>query len=146
MQDSPAPGTVIIKDDGPSLVWRILWFVVIGWWLSFFVVTSAVLASWTIIGIPFGIWLINRIPQAATLKFDRRHVVATTVGDVTTISVWKAEQRPFWQRALWYLLVGWWLTAIALYVAWLLCLSVIGIPLAFPIFGAAGKILTLKRG
>ncbi len=148
MQGNPTAAATVVVDNrrGPSLLFRILWFVVIGWWLSFFVVSLAAIANLTIIGIPLAIWLINRIPQAATLKFDGSHVVASTVDGVTTVTISNVSQRPFWQRALWYLLVGWWLTALALYAAWLLCIVVVGMPLAFPIFSAAGKLLTLKRG
>lgn len=147
MLERPSGATVVIDSrHGANLLLRIVWFVLIGWWLSFFVVSLAVIANLTIVGIPLGIWLINRIPQAATLKFDRSHVAASTVDAVTTVTISDVPQRPFWQRTLWYILVGWWLTALALYVAWLLCVIVIGMPLAFPIFSGAGKLLTLKRG
>lgn len=119
----------------------------VGWWLSFVTITLITLLNLTIIGIPLALWLANRIPQVATLKLDRSYHVATLDSDGrVAVTVTRPSQRPFWQRALWYILVGWWLTTIALYVAWILSISILGLPLAFPIFSAAGKLLTLKRG
>lgn len=145
----PAAPTTTIVDarGGPGFLIRALWFVFIGWWLSFFVMTAAALANITIIGIPLGLWLMNRVPQVVTLKLDRtRYTTVVDSGGSATVTVSNVPQRPFWQRALWYLLVGWWLTTILLYVAWVLCLTIILIPVAFPIFSATGKLLTLKRG
>lgn len=88
----------------------------------------------------------NRIPQVVTLKLDNtRYTVATGADGNTVVTAERIPQRPFWQRALWYLLVGWWATVTWLYVAWLLSVIVVGMPLAFPMFGFTGKLLTLKR-
>jgi uncharacterized membrane protein YccF (DUF307 family) len=123
-----------------------LWFLFIGWWLSLVVITLAAIANLTVIGIPLGLWLMNRVPQVVTLKLDKTQYTTTTdSGGSTVITVTNVPQRPFWQRAVWYLLVGWWLTTIMLYVAWTFCLTLILMPLAFPMFSATGKLLTLKR-
>ena len=47
-------------------------------------------------------------------------------------------------RAIWYLLVGWWLTGIVSALAWLLCLTIIGLPVAFWIFNRIPTVLTLR--
>jgi uncharacterized membrane protein YccF (DUF307 family) len=139
--------TVADKRGGPNLLIRALWFVFVGWWLSFSVISLAGLATITVIGIPLGLWLANRIPQVATLKLDRTRFIATAHADgAATISISGVPQRPFWQRALWFALVGWWLTYLWLYLAWALCITIILMPVAFPMFSAAGKLLTLKRG
>jgi uncharacterized membrane protein YccF (DUF307 family) len=139
--------TFVDTRRSPNLLIRLLWFLFIGWWASFIVITLAALVNLTVIGIPLGFWLVNRVPQTATLKLDRaRHTASAGADGSTVVTVSNVPQRPFWQRALWYLLVGWWLTFIALYLAWALCLTIIGMPLAFPIFSATGKLLTLKRG
>ncbi len=139
--------TVVDTRGGPNMLIRIIWFLLIGWWLSFFWISLAAFANLTIIGIPLGIWMMNRVPQVVTLKMDRtRFVTATDTDGNTIVTISNVAQRPFWQRALWYLLVGWWLTTLILYVAWFLCVLIVTIPLAFPMFGAAGKLLTLKRG
>jgi uncharacterized membrane protein YccF (DUF307 family) len=48
--------------SGPNIVIRAIWFLFIGWWLSGLVSAISWLAMLTIIGLPIGIYLINRIP------------------------------------------------------------------------------------
>ncbi|MHB8397927.1 MAG: YccF domain-containing protein [Candidatus Limnocylindrales bacterium] len=47
-------------------------------------------------------------------------------------------------RIAWYLLVGWWLTAIAMVVAWLAALTIIGLPLTFWLVNRMPTTLTLR--
>ncbi len=47
-------------------------------------------------------------------------------------------------RAVWYVLFGWWLGAIWTLVAFLLCLSIIGLPIGVMMFNTLPKVLTLK--
>ena len=137
---------IIDTQNEPSLVIRILWFVFIGWWAVGAVSVIAYFVALTIIGLPLSFWLMNRIPVAATLKKSRQRLIVTTGNDgAPTLVVDRPVQRPWWQRTLWYLLVGWWATAVWLALAWLLCISILGLPLAFWMYGATGKVLTLKR-
>ncbi|WP_049890187.1 YccF domain-containing protein [Natronorubrum sulfidifaciens] len=50
-----------------SLVTRALYFVFIGWWLSFLWANLAALLAVTIIGLPVAIWMINRLPFITSL-------------------------------------------------------------------------------
>jgi len=54
-------------------------------------------------------------------------------------------QRAFVIRALYYLLIGWWFTAIWVVVAYIFALLVITIPLASKMFNNTNKVLTLAR-
>ena len=47
-------------------------------------------------------------------------------------------------RAIWYLLIGWWLGAIWTILAYLFCLTIIGLPLGTIMFNTLPKVLTLK--
>ena len=47
-------------------------------------------------------------------------------------------------RAIWFIFIGWWLSAVAIGVAYFLCAIIIGIPLAFMIFNQLPLILTLR--
>jgi uncharacterized membrane protein YccF (DUF307 family) len=60
-----------------------------------------------------------------------------------------AEPRPrgepsFLVRAVWFIFIGWWLSAVAIGVAYFLCAIIIGIPLAFMLFNQLPAILTLR--
>nr|WP_227014941.1 YccF domain-containing protein [Natronorubrum aibiense] len=50
-----------------SLVTRALYFVLVGWWLSFLWANLAALLAVTIIGLPIAIWMINRLPFVTSL-------------------------------------------------------------------------------
>ena len=50
-----------------SLVVRALYFVFVGWWLSFLWANPAALLAVTIIGLPVAIWLVNRLPFVTSL-------------------------------------------------------------------------------
>lgn len=54
-------------------------------------------------------------------------------------------QRSLLTRALWFVLVGWWLTPIVVNTAWLLNVTVIGIPLGVKLINLVPTALTLRE-
>ena len=56
-----------------------------------------------------------------------------------------ARQLPFWQRALWFLPIGWWACGLAMAVAYALCLTVVLIPVGVMIFNRVPAVMTLQR-
>lgn len=50
----------------------------------------------------------------------------------------------FLVRAIWFLFVGWWLSGIVVALAYALCLTIIGLPLAFWLFNRLPVALTLR--
>ncbi|WP_430639157.1 YccF domain-containing protein [Haloferax volcanii] len=68
------PKTRLDPDSGRgqrSVVVRAVYFVFVGWWLSWVWANVAVLFSLTIVGLPVGIWMLNRLPAVTSLyRFD----------------------------------------------------------------------------
>jgi uncharacterized membrane protein YccF (DUF307 family) len=61
---------VRLRTEGlPQRPWpiRLIYFILIGWWLSLLWAALAWLASITIIGLPLAIWMFNRLPALTTL-------------------------------------------------------------------------------
>ena len=142
------PGSTVVvmaESPEPNMVLRVVWFLFVGWWMSFWAISVAVLLQLTLIGIPGAIWVINRIPQVSTLKSSRRLQVSETQAGVTVVSYADREQRKWWIRAIYYVLVGCWASALWLYIAWLFGVIIIGIPISFWMYGQTGKIQTLRR-
>src|ERR1035437_4843563 len=51
----------------------------------------------------------------------------------------------FLARAVWFIFIGWWLTAIIIVVAYALALSILGLPFAFYLFNRIPAFLTLRE-
>jgi uncharacterized membrane protein YccF (DUF307 family) len=132
--------------DGPGLPIRALWFVFVGWWLTGMVVSVAWLALITIIGLPLGIWLINRIPTVLTLRPRTSHVYAWTdgYGRVQT-STAALDQPPWWIRGLWFVLAGWWLSGLVMLLGYALVIPIVTIPLAIMVFNRVPFVASLYR-
>jgi len=119
--------------DQPSLLARAVWFLLIGWWLTGIWLSIAWLLNVTIIGIPLGIKMINRVPYVLSLKKRERYVEAGAGNSQYSIPV----------RALWFLLVGWWASGVWTGVAYTLTLSIVGIPLAVWMYGKLPFVVSL---
>ena len=51
---------------------------------------------------------------------------------------------PLLVRAIWFIFIGWWLTGLVNVLAYLIALTIIGLPLAFMIFNRLPTVLTLR--
>ena len=91
-----------IPADAPNLILRAIWFVLIGWWLTGVLSAAAWALNATIIGLPLGLWIINRLPFAATLHPVERFTIVENGVVVSGV-----RQRPFLIRALYFVLIGW---------------------------------------
>jgi uncharacterized membrane protein YccF (DUF307 family) len=124
------------------LLLRLLYFIFIGLWLSGIWATIAWVLCITIIGLPLGLWMLNKLPQVSTLQPERHDLLITTDGRIYAHDM---AQHNFLVRAVYFLLVGWWLSALWMSLAWALSASVIGLPIAFWMFNRVPAIITLAR-
>jgi uncharacterized membrane protein YccF (DUF307 family) len=129
-----------VEATPPNLLLRIIWFLVVGWWLTGILSAAAWALNATIIGLPLGLWIINRLPFSATLRpiapfylVENGHIVSGVA------------QRSFLVRALYFVLVGWWFSGLWLAIAYALLVSIIGFPVAFWMYGRVGAVTTLFR-
>lgn len=134
--------TITIHQHGPNILLRLLYFVVIGLWLSGIWTAVAWFLCITILGLPLGLWMLNRVPQVSTLQPSRHDLVIATDGRIYQT---RDEQVPFLIRAIYFLLIGWWFSGIWLGAAWLLCSSIIGLPIGFWMYNRVPTIITLAR-
>ncbi len=131
---------------GPGLLVRALWFVFIGWWLTAIVSALAWAAMVTIIGLPLGIWMINRIPTVITLRprTTLRYQYTDELGRIVTHDL--PEEQPHWVvRGLWFVFFGWWLSAIAMGIGWVLIVLIITLPIGLMIYNRIPFIASLYR-
>ena len=118
-----------------SLPVRALWFLAVGWWLTPILVNIAWALNATVVLLPVGIKLINLVPTALTLAEPR------------SLSAPEAArgQRSLLVRAVYFLLVGWWLSLVWANVATAFALSVIGLPVAFWMLNRLPFVTSLYR-
>lgn len=134
--------TVVLRQPGVHWLVRAVYFVFFGIWFSGIWAAVAWVLSVTIIGLPLGLWMLNRLPQVTTLKAQGSDLLVTPGGAVYAQT---QRQRPFLLRALYFVLVGWWFSALWLTVAWALCTVIIGLPFGFWMFNRVPAVITLAR-
>jgi uncharacterized membrane protein YccF (DUF307 family) len=132
-------------EQGPPFAIRLLWFLLVGWWLGLIVVLAAWAANVTIVLLPVGLWLINQLPQIFTLRAPRGAIayVQTEAGTVKARE--RVVQRVFWVRAVYFALVGWWFSLIWMLAAYVVAWTIVGLPLSFWMFDVSAAVTTLRR-
>jgi len=128
--------------QSPNIIIRIIWFIVIGWWLSGVWTVIAWVLCVSIIGLPLGIIMLNALPQVTTLRSREQITVLDARGGITVVD---STQYPLLIRALYFVLVGWWFSALWLSVAWLFGSTVLLLPISFWMINRAPGVLLLTR-
>ncbi len=145
---TPTPVVVMAPTvAGPGCLVRTFYFLFIGLWLGAIWTGVAWALLVSVIGLPLGLLMLNRLPQVMTLKPMRSEMRVVNQGGVVLIGQGQLAQRPFWLRALYFVLVGWWLSGLWLGTAWgLIGVTFgLGLPLAFWMFDQTPAIVSLAR-
>jgi uncharacterized membrane protein YccF (DUF307 family) len=119
-----------------SLLVRALWFLAVGWWATPVVVNVAWVLFATVVLAPLGIKLINLVPTVLTLREPRAIVDPDYTG---------GGQRSLPVRAIYFVLVGWWLSWLWANLAALFAITVIGLPVAIWMFNRLPYVTSLYR-
>jgi uncharacterized membrane protein YccF (DUF307 family) len=137
---------VVETRQSPGCLIQLIWFALVGWWLGQAWVAVAWFFMITVVGLPVGIAMLNALPKVIALReSDERLVVTTRPDGSLSRRYLPDEQAPFLLRALWFLLVGWWLSGLWIEAAFAISLTVIGLPIGFWMFDRVPGLLTLKR-
>jgi len=142
-----AQGANVEVKTGPNMLVRIVWYVLVGWWLTGFAMAVAWAAGVLIIGLPLSFYIVNRIPTILTLRPRReRYTVVTGADGVTRHERIATEQTSLLIRVAYFVVIGWWLSFLWMAAAWLLCVTIIGIPLGIMMVNRLPFIFSLHRG
>lgn len=136
---------VVTKSSGPGCLVQALWFIFIGWWVGGIAITLAWFLNVIIIGLPLGMMILNNIPKILALQNPDTQVTAVTKDGVTTITTTEPKQRSFLLRAIYFLVIGWWLSGIWLGFAYVISLLIITLPLTLQMFRMTPALTTLRR-
>jgi len=126
---------------------RVLWFIFVGWHVTLYWIIAAWVLNVSIIGLPLGLWMLNRVPQVLTLKPAGGYSVAD-VRDGKVVSVrYEGVRQRFWPwRLIYFLVIGWWFSLGWSLVAWALCACIIGLPFGILMLNRLPAVTTLHRG
>lgn len=136
---------VIIERPGPGCLISLIWFIFIGSWLSFFWILVAWALTVLIITMPIGLWMLHRVPLIATLRSPSQEYIVTAEGGMTRVHGIRPAQHPFILRAIYFLLIGWWLSLIWVLTAWAATGTIILLPLALWMMNRVPAVATLER-
>lgn len=131
--------------QGFPFVLRVIWFFLVGWYVALPWILIAWFLNLTIIGLPLGLWMLNRVPLVLTLRVQGGYNVATARGDEVVWSYSGVPQHPFLVRAVYFLLIGWWFSLAWSLLAWALSVSIIGLPIGAWMFNRLPEVTTLMR-
>jgi uncharacterized membrane protein YccF (DUF307 family) len=134
------------RGSGVPFLLRVIWFILIGWHVTLFWVLAAWFFNVTIIGLPVGLWMLNRVPLVLTLRVQRGYTVTQTDANGTMSARYKPTPQISWiLRFLYFLLIGWWFSLIWSLLGWLLCVTIIGVPLGVLMLNRLPNVTTLMR-
>jgi len=137
---------MVTQEKGPGCLIQVVWFALVGWWLGQLWIAAAWACFLSVIGIPFGVMLLNKLPQVIALRGTPTPIAITTVDGVTFVTTGSAPQLGCLLRAVYFVFIGWWFSALWMELAYLLCLSIIGLPLGFWMFDRTPAIVSLRQG
>ncbi|MBA4375780.1 MAG: hypothetical protein C0401_06360 [Anaerolinea sp.] len=138
---------VRVPNPGPGCLVRGLYFIFVGSWLGLIWVLAAWFFNLTIIGLPLGLAMINRIPQIMTLRPERVQTTVEVHDGAPVVRQTSLKQAPFILRALYFIVIGFWFSLVWMLMAWIftgLTLG-LGLPLAFWMFDRVPAVTTLAR-
>ena len=135
----------VAREPGVPLLLRILYFFLFGWWATGIWINVAWFLNLTIIGLPLGVWMLNRVPEVLTLRPGRHLLVALERGERIEIRTEGLPQRPWPIRALYFVIIGWWLSWLWANAAWIISATIIGLPLGIWMFNRLPALTTLRQ-
>lgn len=135
----------VVKEPGMPLLLRIIYFFLFGWWATGVWINVAWFLNATIIGLPLGLWMLNRVPMVLTLRPSKQMLVAQERREGVVWQVEGLPQRPWPIRLIYFVLIGWWLSWLWANAAWIISATVIGLPLGIWLFNRLPGVTTLMQ-
>jgi uncharacterized membrane protein YccF (DUF307 family) len=130
----------------PGCLVQLLWFALVGWWAGQIWVAIAWALMLTVIGIPLGVAMLNRVAEVIALRNPLAVETVTHVGGVTVVSHGgEVPQRNLLVRVLYFVLIGWWISALWIEFAYGLCVSIIGLPIGLWMYDRVPALVSLRR-
>lgn len=135
----------VVQEPAIPFLLRVLYFFLFGWEAAGVWILIAWFLNLTIVGLPVGLWMLHRVPQVLTLRPMKQMTVALGEGEQVRVVVRSLPQLAWPLRLVYFLLVGWWLSLLWALGAWIVSVTIIGLPLAIWMFNQLPAVTTLQR-
>ena len=96
------------KRGVPFLV-RVIWFILVGWWLGAIFIIAGYLFTGLLVTIPLGWWFLNRIGRAMTLMPRTTEVVVASGSGGSEVLERNPRQVGWVLRVIYTFLIGLWI-------------------------------------
>jgi uncharacterized membrane protein YccF (DUF307 family) len=136
---------VNVQNNQPNPILRALWFIFIGWWAGLIWLHVAYVLCVSIIFLPIGLIMLNRLPTILTLRTSLREAIYADQYGRVGVSIGEPPQISFGARALYFLLIGWWLGYLWAIVGYALCFTLVLLPVGILMLNNLPAIVTLRR-
>lgn len=137
---------VVTREKNPHWLLQLIWFALIGWWAGQIWIGVAWLLMVTVVGIPFAVMMLNKLPKVIALRGNTLGETVVKVGEVTVVAPGaQVPQHNILLRAIYFVLVGWWLSAVWMEAAYALCATIIFMPVGFWMFDRVPALVSLRR-
>lgn len=136
---------VNIQQHQHSLFARALYFISIGWWAGLIWLNIGYFFVLTIIGLPIGLMMLNRLPVVLTLRPPSQSININITGSTTNINISGVQQVNFLLRALYFIFVGWWVGFAWSWVAYMMFVFIVTIPVGAMMLNTLPAIITLRK-
>ncbi len=89
--------------------------------------------------------ILNNIPKILALQSSEKQIQVVSKNGTTMISETELPQHNFLLRAAYFILIGWWWSGIWLGIAYIICLTIILLPVGLQMFRLTPAMTTLRR-
>lgn len=137
--------TVNIHQSSPSFFLRVIYYLFIGWWAGFFWLNLGFFFCFTVLLLPVGLVMLNRLPTVLTLRPVGQQTSVSVSGSNVTVNVGGTRQLSFLARAVYFIFVGWWAGYFWALIGYFFCLSIFLLPVGLIMLNRLPLVLTLRK-
>jgi uncharacterized membrane protein YccF (DUF307 family) len=137
--------TVQTRRSNPGCLLSALWFIFFGWWIGGLATLAAWFLNITIIGLPLGLFILNNLPFLLVLQPPSTELVTTMTPAGAVVREQETTQINWFLRAIYFLVIGWWWSLVWMLLSYVVCITIIGLPLGLLMFRLVPATTTLKR-
>ena len=138
----PAPPAPVLPPP-PPLPARVAWCLLAGIWLTPLWLVGTWLCLCTVVGIPLAARMLDLAPTVLTLRPPRDAMVRWHAQEAGLIPA--VPQHDTLVRALYFLFVGWWASLVWMIIAYVVSLTVVGMPAGYRMLELAPAVAHLQR-